>query len=144
LIELLQRQYGLEGKHTALAGFGQGATIALEISNSRHDLAGRVLAFSGSFARLPAMAPPFTTLHLLHGANDPVVPVDVMQETHAHLDELSGDATLDIASQVGHELHEALIRQAIYRLQTCVPLHSWQAALSDLNQQDPDAIPTHG
>lgn len=142
LVELMQRQYGLEGKHTALAGFGQGATIALEASNSRHDIAGRVIAFSGSFARLPAMAPPATTLHLLHGANDPVVPVDVMRETHAHLGNLSGDATLDIASQVGHELHDALIRQAIYRLQTCVPLRSWEAALSDLNQQDPDAIPT--
>lgn len=139
LIQRLQRQYRLEGEHTALAGFGQGATLALEAIHTQFDLAGRVLAFSGSYARLPDMAPPATTLHLLHGEEDPVVPIGFMHETHAHLAELQGDATLDIASQVGHELHDALIRQAIYRLQTCVPLRSWKAALGEL-RNDPDGF----
>src|SRR5690606_29120260 len=53
LIQRLQRQYHLEGEHTALAGFGQGATIALEAVQAQLDLAGRVLAFSGSYAQLP-------------------------------------------------------------------------------------------
>ena len=132
LIQRLQRQYHLEGEHTALAGFGQGATLALEAIHAQYDLAGRVLAFSGCYARLPNMAPPATTLHLLHGEDDSVVPVQFMRETHEHLAELQGDATLDVASQVGHELHDALIRQAIYRLQTCVPLRSWKAALGEL------------
>ncbi|TFL10046.1 esterase [Pusillimonas caeni] len=137
LIQRLQRQYQLEGEHTALAGFGQGATIALEAVHAQFDLAGRVLAFSGCYARLPDMAPPATTLHLLHGEEDPLVPVEFMRETHEHLAELQGDATLDIATKVGHELHDALIRQAIYRLQTCVPLRSWKAALGEL-RSDPD------
>ncbi len=138
LIQRLQRQYLLEGEHTALAGFGQGATIALEAAHAQLDLAGRVLAFSGCYARLPDMAPPATTLHLLHGEEDSVVPVEFMRETHEHLAELQGDATLDVASRVGHELHDALVRQAIYRLQTCVPLRSWKAALGEL-RNDPDA-----
>lgn len=136
-IQRIQRQYRLEGEHTALAGFGQGATIALEAVHTQFDLAGRVLAFSGSYAKLPDMAPPATTLHFLHGENDPVVPLMFLQETHQHLAELQGDTTLDIASQVGHELHDALIRQAIYRLQTCIPLRSWKAALGEL-RNDPD------
>jgi len=137
LIQRLQRQYRLEGEHTALAGFGQGATLALEAVHAQPDLAGRVLAFSGCYARLPDMAPPVTTVHLLHGEEDPIVPVDFMRETHEHLAELQGDATLDIATRVSHELHDALIQQAIYRLQTCVPLRSWQAALGEL-RNDPD------
>lgn len=138
LIQRLQRQYRLEGEHTALAGFGQGATLALEAVHAQFDLAGRVLAFSGCHARLPDMAPPATTLHLLHGEEDPVVPVEFMRETHEHLAELRGDATLDVASKVGHELHDALIRQAVYRLQTCVPLRSWKTALGEL-RSDPAA-----
>ncbi|HWL27959.1 MAG TPA: esterase, partial [Burkholderiaceae bacterium] len=50
------------------------------------------------------------------------------------LAELQGDATLDVASMVGHELHDALIQQAVVRLQTCVPLRNWEAALSSLQQ----------
>lgn len=138
LTQRLQRQYQLSGEHTALAGFGQGATVALESVHAQFDLAGRVLAFSGCYAQLPDMAPPATTMHLLHGEEDAVVPVSFMRETHGHLAELQGDATLDIASHIGHEMHDALIRQAIYRLQTCVPLRSWQAALGQL-RNDPDA-----
>lgn len=40
-----------------------------------------------------------------------------------------GDSTINIASHVGHKLHPALVARAIVRLQTCVPLHSWKAAL---------------
>ena len=140
LIQRLQRKYQLEGEHTARAGFGQGATIALEAVHAQFDLAGRILAFSGCYAKLPDMAPPATTLHLLHGEDDPVVPVGFMHETHQRLAELQGDATLDIASQVGHELHEALIRQAIYRLQTCVPLRSWKTALGELRNNPDDGL----
>jgi len=134
-IRLVQAKYGLSGEHTALAGFDQGATIALEASLLHSDLAGRVLAFSGCYAQLPSMAPPATTLHLFHGADDPIIPVNDIRFMHSHLADLQGDATLDIGSRIGHELHEALIRQAIYRLQTCIPLRSWQAALSGLEQE---------
>ena len=135
LIELvrgLQARYALSGEQTALAGFGEGAMLVLEACSAQPGLAGRALAFSGRYARLPLQAPPVTTLHLLHGAADRVIPADRAREAHAHLAELRGDATLDIASTVGHELHEALIQQALHRLQTCLPLRSWEAALGDL------------
>ena len=56
-----------------------------------------------------------------------------------HLGEIQADITAYIASQVGHELHQALIDQAIVRLQTCVPLRSWQAAYGELEERDREA-----
>lgn len=138
-IQQVQAKYGLTGEHTALAGFDHGATIALEASLAQPDLAGRVLAFSGCYAQLPNMAPPATTLHFLHGADDPFIPANDIRSLHGHLADLQGDATLDIASGVGHELHEALIEQAIVRLQTCIPLRSWQEALGSLRQENGSA-----
>lgn len=138
-IQQVQAKYGLTGEHTALAGFDHGATIALEASLAQPDLAGRVLAFSGCYAQLPGMAPPATTLHFLHGADDPFIPVADIRSLHGHLADLQGDATLDIASGVGHEMHEALVEQAVVRLQTCIPLRSWQEALGSLKEQGPAA-----
>ncbi len=148
-VQWVQKQLDLNGETTAIAGFGQGATLALEATLAQPDLAGRVLAFSGCYACLPAVAPQATTLHLLHGANDPIVPQSVMQNVHAHLSDLGGDATLDIASGVGHELHTVLVEQAIHRLQTCVPMRSWKEAMTTLKAQscdpndgiDPDVPP---
>jgi len=135
LVRGLQARHELSGEQTALAGFGVGAMLVLEACSAQPGLAGRALAFSGRYARLPLEAPPVTTLHLLHGAADRVIPADRAREAHAHLAELRGDATLDIASTVGHEVHEALIRQALHRLQTCLPLRSWEAALGELSRQ---------
>lgn len=143
-IQKIQAKYDLTGEHTAMAGFDQGATIALEATLEQPNLAGRVLAFSGNYSKLPGSAPVATTLHLLHGADDPLIPVNDIRSLHGHLADLQGDATLDIASRVGHEMHEALVRQAINRLQTCIPLRSWRAALSGLKQEEkaaPDVDP---
>lgn len=146
LIRGIQRQFGLTGQQTALAGFSQGASMALEAAHAQPDLAGRVLAFSGLYAQPPVSVPPATMLHFFHGANDQQVSIDDVESTLARLGELQADATLDVASGIGHELHDALVKQAIVRLQTCVPLRSWEDALSSLNkeassnEQAPDAI----
>jgi len=105
----------------------QSATLALALSDAHDGLAGRVLAFGGCYADWPAKAPALTTLHFLHGQRDQVVPVARVRNDFTHLMELGADATLDIAGSLGHELHPALIDQAVTRLQTCVPLRFWQA-----------------
>lgn len=115
---------------TALIGFSQGSIMALEAVAREDGLAGRVLAFSGRYASLPARAPQRTTLHLLHGAADAVMPVGLVRAAFEHLAELpGGDVTLDIAEEVGHELHPALVEQALHRLTHHIPLRTWQAAL---------------
>jgi phospholipase/carboxylesterase len=116
---------------TALVGFSQGAIMALEYSVAHDGSVGRVLAFSGRFAKFPEKAPELTTLHLLHGEDDPVIPVEHAYAAYEKLMDLNGDATLDIASSVGHEIHAALSDRAIHRLQTCIPLRSWKQALNN-------------
>jgi phospholipase/carboxylesterase len=106
--------------------------MALEAGLAQPDIAGRVLAFSGLYASTPEKVPPASLLHFLHGSEDQHVPTEQVQATLVRLSELQGDATLDVASTVGHELHPALIEQAIVRLQTCVPLRSWEEAISSL------------
>lgn len=123
-----QERFGILQSDTALAGFSQGATLALAISDQHDGLVGRVLAFSGRYAARPEKAPSLTTIHLLHGQLDKVVPAHLAQQAYAELMALGADATCDIASTIGHELHPALMDQAIHRLQTCVPLRFWRSA----------------
>jgi len=123
-----QARFGILQSDTAVAGFDQGATLALGLSDAHDGLAGRVLAFSGSYAVLPDKAPALTTLHLLHGRRDEIVPAQLTQQAYARLMELGADATCDIASSIGHELHPALMDQAVQRLLTCVPLRFWRSA----------------
>jgi phospholipase/carboxylesterase len=128
-LRALQSRLRVPPLATALAGFGQGAVLALETAVRDDGLAGRVLAFGGRFAMLPEHAPAHTTLHLLHGADDTVVPVRPARIALQRLARQQGDATLDIAEAVGHELHPALLDCALYRLTHHIPLRTWQAAL---------------
>ena len=130
LVKQSQDRFNVLQSDTALVGFSQGAIMALEFSIVHDGGVGRVLAFSGRFARLPEKAPELTTLHLLHGENDQVIPVFHAEVAFARLTELNGDATLDLASTVGHEINAALADCAIQRLQTCIPLRSWKKALN--------------
>jgi len=130
LVRQAQDRHKILQSDTALIGFSQGAIMALEYSIVHDGGIGRVLAFSGRFAKLPEKAPEWTTLHLLHGEDDRVIPVAHAHAAYARLTDLQGDATLDVASSVGHEVHTALADRAIYRLQTCIPLRSWRQALN--------------
>jgi phospholipase/carboxylesterase len=129
LVKQAQARFAVLQSDTALVGFSQGAIMALEFSIVHDGSVGRVLAFSGRFAKLPEKAPELTTLHLLHGENDPVIPVAHARAAFERLMDMNGDATLDLAASVGHELHTTLADRAILRLQTCIPLRSWKKAL---------------
>jgi phospholipase/carboxylesterase len=126
-IRAQQQRFDVLQSDTALAGFGAGASLALALSDAHDGLAGRLLSFGGGYQVWPARAPQLTTLHLLHGQNDAVVPVARTRSDFDHLMELGADATLDVAARLGHELHPALMDQAVMRLQTCVPLRHWRA-----------------
>lgn len=80
LVRHWQRVSGVGYAATALVGFSQGATMALEAVRSEPDLAGRVIAFSGRFATLPQHKLGNTVVHLLHGSEDPRVSLAHAQE----------------------------------------------------------------
>ncbi|HEY5995275.1 MAG TPA: esterase [Gallionellaceae bacterium] len=129
IIKSAQDELNVLPPDTALLGYSQGATLALEYSAAHDGGVGRVISFSGRYATLPDKAPELTTLHLLHGQDNDIIPVAHAHAAYERLSSLHGDVTIDIAFGVGHELHPALIERAITRLETCVPLRSWERAL---------------
>ena len=124
-----QRRLGVGSAATALGGFSQGAILSLAAVLHEDGVAGRVLAFGGCFTAPPAHAPEHTTVHLFHGGRDEIIPTDGSRQALQWLGELRGDATLDIAEGIGHELHPALIDCALHRLRSHIPLRTWKAAL---------------
>jgi len=124
-----QQRLGVGPAATALGGFSQGAILSLAAALSEDGLAGRVLAFGGCLVSPPAAAPQHTTVHLFHGGGDEVIPADGSRQALQWLGELEGDATLDIAEGIGHEVHPALIDCALHRLTHHIPLRTWRAAL---------------
>lgn len=130
LIRACQRHFGIGEAATALIGFSQGSIMALEACAAVPGLAGRVLAFSGRYARLPETVSPLTSYHFLHGAEDGVIAASNSRAAFEHLSGLEGgDATLDIADGVGHEVHEALVDRALFRLTHHVPVRIWKEAM---------------
>ena len=126
-----QQRLGVGAAATALVGFSQGSTVSLEAAVAAPDLVGRVLAFSGRFGQLPEAAPPLTTFHFFHGGQDTVIPAQLSTAAFEHVAALDdGDATLDIADEVGHELHPALLERAVFRLTHHVPPRLWREAMS--------------
>lgn len=128
MVRAAQEKWKVPPIATALGGFSQGAIVSLEAIQAEDGLGGRVMAFGGRYATLPDVAPRWTTIHLLHGDADRVMPVRHAQMAMHHLASLNGDVTIDIAHGVGHELHPALIERAVDRLQSRIPIRYWQRA----------------
>ncbi len=138
-----QARLGVSPEATALVGFSQGSILSLEAVAAADGLVGRVLAFSGRYATLPAQAPQKTTLHFFHGGADGVIDVQHARAAIEHLSTLPGaDATIDIARGVGHELHSALVDTALHRLTHHIPARTWQAALSAAAAASPEGSDT--
>jgi len=128
-VQAQQQRLGVDRAATCLGGFSQGAIVSLALASLDDGLCGRVLAFGGRYAEVPLAAPRHTTVHLFHGGLDRVIPAQGSRDALEHLAALQGDATLDIADGVGHELHPVLIDCALHRLTSHIPLRTWQAAL---------------
>ena len=135
-VQAQQQRLGVGPAATCLGGFSQGAILSLALASQHDGLAGRVLAFGGRYAQAPLAAPRHTTIHLFHGGADRVIPAQGSRDALELLGALQGDATLDIAEGVGHELHPVLVDCALQRLQTHIPLRTWQAALGTVPGRD--------
>jgi phospholipase/carboxylesterase len=130
-IRALQQRFGTSWPCTALVGFSQGAIMALEAVQAEPALAGRVIAFSGRHARAPEHAPADTTVHLLHGLEDRVIPPGPVIDAAQRLVALGGDVTADVLPGIGHELHPALLERAIGHLRSFLPKRAWREAMGE-------------
>jgi phospholipase/carboxylesterase len=129
-VRALQLRFAIDWPRTALIGFSQGAIMALEAVQAEPALAGRVLAFSGRHATMPAHAPQDTCVHLLHGMADRVVPAGPAIEAAQRLVALGGDVTADVLPGIGHELDPRLVERAIDQLRSFLPKRAWREAFS--------------
>ena len=93
------------------------------------DEANRVARVAAVLPRLAEQAPAETTLHLFHGAEDEVIPAEQARLALERLAALQGDATIDIAEDVGHELAPVLVERALFRLRNHIPYRTWAAAM---------------
>jgi phospholipase/carboxylesterase len=104
---------GVDAARTTLLGFSQGAIMGLAaLESETQPLAARLFALSGRFARPPVRGPNGSHVHLLHGDNDPIMPVRLAEEARAQLAALGADVTLDCFPGLGHGI-DARVADAI-------------------------------
>jgi phospholipase/carboxylesterase len=126
-----QREASLGAEATVLIGFSQGAIMVLEAASHAADaaLAGRVVALSGRFARLPQAAWPATTLFMIHGKTDQVMHYGFTVEAARQLVALGADVVADVIPGLGHGIDAEVLELLVKRLRTHVPKRHWEAAL---------------
>ena len=124
-----QKYSGVTPAATALVGFSQGAIMALESLKAAPGLAGRIVSFNGRFASLPAHAYTATAVHLIHGEDDPVIPLVHAVNAQEALAAGGGDVTLDIVEELGHAIDQRSMQFALDHLRYTVPKHYFDEAL---------------
>lgn len=125
-----QADAGVGRAETALIGFGQGATLALQSTCLAEPLADRVLALAGAFAKRPVDLHYLGSIHLLHGKDDAVTHWKTVLEDAYCLRDNGVDMTAEIMPQVGHEMHPRMIEKATQRLSTHISKHLFEAAMT--------------
>lgn len=137
-VRALQLRFTMDWPRTALFGFSQGAIMALASALRPEPVAARVIAIAGRFARLPeAPLHDGSTLHLLHGKADAVMPYSHAIDGAMRLKALGTDFTADVLPFIGHELHPDLVELAVDKLQHHVPARLWLKPGEDNPAKDP-------
>ena len=127
-VEALQRAHGAGPEETMLAGFSQGAIMALAACESRF-LARHVVAIAGRYVPLPEAWERRTTVHLVHGRHDGTVSVQYSERAFERLTMLGTDVRLDVVPRAVHRLAPPLLDRA------------WDAVCAGL-QAAPQRTPT--
>ncbi len=98
-------QYDLSEADLAIVGFSQGTMMALHVGLRRKAAPACIVGYSGmltgahELAHAKIVKPPVL---LVHGSNDPVVPVAALHAAKAALDHLKISVTTHISQGVGH------------------------------------------
>ena len=117
LVRREQTNSGVPPECTALIGFSQGGTMALEAVKRFPGLAGAVVAYSARFAQLPlAGASISARVHLVHGEHDAIVSRVHSERAARVLAALHVPVTLDIVEDLGHALSHHAVSLGSLRL----------------------------
>ena len=113
-VEAWQRHAGVAAERTTLVGFSQGAILSLESTQrAAPRLASRVVAIAGRFAQAPRHAPADVQVHLLHGEQDPVIPIAQAVDAQRALTALGVSSRLDRFPGLGHGIDARVVRRLL-------------------------------
>jgi phospholipase/carboxylesterase len=110
-VKALQRRHGAGPQDTVLAGFSQGAIMALAACADGW-LAHHVIAIAGRFAPLPQRWDARTAVSLVHGRMDGVLPAEHSRLAAERLAALGAPVTLDLVPRAVHMLSPAILAAA--------------------------------
>jgi phospholipase/carboxylesterase len=118
LLPELLRRHGTDPARTFLFGFSQGAAMALALAVTRPDLVRGAVIHSGrlleDLPRRVTRGPALDRLEalVLHGVDDPVLPVDRGREIRAFLDPLLGERLVYAEHEGAHGVTPASLADA--------------------------------
>lgn len=116
-VQAWQRETGVTAEHTTLVGFYQGAIMALESTQQDGQaLACRVVAIAGRFAQPPRRCPSAAAVHLMHGDQDRVMPVELAVNAERQLQSLGACSTLDRFATLGHGIDAQVVEVIARRM----------------------------
>lgn len=101
----LWAQTGISAADTVLAGFSQGAMMALHVGTSLDRQLAGIVAFSGAYVPFSGLGShkfPKPPVALIHGDSDGVVDVDLSRQAATALSAEGFDVTLHISPGVAH------------------------------------------
>jgi phospholipase/carboxylesterase len=99
------KQYGLTEANLAIVGFSQGAMMALHIGLRRQHPIAAIVGYSGMLNGAAQLRHDEITLPpvlLVHGSEDPVVPVAALHAAESELKRLDVDVTTHVSLGIGH------------------------------------------
>jgi phospholipase/carboxylesterase len=117
-LEELVAAQGADPERVYLFGFSQGAIMSVAVLLARPELVRGVVAHSGRLVRLPGVEPgaealAHAELLVLHGSEDPVVPVEQGRKIHQVLSALMGErASLREYPGLGHGVSAESVSEA--------------------------------
>lgn len=101
------KQYGLSDADVALVGFSQGTMMALQVGLRRPERVAAIVGYSGMLtasADLQAGKIAKPAILLVHGDQDPTVPIAALHDAEARLHRLGIHAETHISRGLGHSI----------------------------------------
>ena len=119
-IESKSKIFNIPYRHIVLAGFSQGAMMALHVGLRQRQQLGGIISFSGALIGTHLIRQElasFPPVLLIHGTEDMVVPFHESQQAYRALHDAGVPAELLSRPSLGHSIDEAGLKKATQFLQ---------------------------
>lgn len=102
----LKSAYAVPAHRIALVGFSQGAMVSLSYAFQHSEVFGGIISYSGSYVPQDEPLKSKPEVLLLHGAQDPILPLSYYASSKEHLEKLGVRVTGYIKDDLAHGIDE--------------------------------------